>query len=173
MTRAVFLIGTLGLLVGCASDPKSVHLADVDLSDMTTVQEIRSQLNAQEGAAFANYLVKHRRTSSSFCGRILIGPKGKPPATIGEAIEFTLAKDAEDRRAAEMAIKLRPFWELEQQWKQLGDRRDMLVDMQSMLRAQHGAAAVRLSQWNSIEASLADVNRRLSELKPRMSQAGG
>lgn len=172
MTRAVFLIATLSLLLGCAPDPRSVQLADVDLSDMSTVQGIRSQLTAFEGAAFANYLVKHRSASAHFCGHKLVGPEGNPPVTVGEAINFTLAKDAEDRRALEIATRLKPFWELEQQRRDLTDRRDMLVDVQSRLRAEHGAAAERFKQWRSIDASLAEVNRRLVELKPKISAAG-
>jgi hypothetical protein len=171
MTRPVVLIAMLLVLVSCASDPKSIPLGDVDLSDMSTVQEIRSRLDAKEGVAFANYVVKHISTSSSFCGNLLLGPKGKPPSTIGEAIEFTLAKDAEDRRASQMAIKLKPYWELEQKKNQLANQRDLLVDMQGILRAEHGAGAVRLSRWRSIETSLAEVNRRLAELKTK-SNAG-
>jgi hypothetical protein len=39
--------------------------------------------------------------------------------------------------------------------------------MQGILRAEHGAGAVRLSRWRSIETSLAEVNRRLAELKTK------
>lgn len=167
MTRAVVLIAMLFGLAGCASDPKSVRLADVDLTDMSTVRDIRAGLGPKEGIAFANYVVKHVSTSSNFCGHVLLGPQGKPPSTIGEAIEFTLAKDAEDRRASQMVTKLRPFWELEQQRSQLANQRDLLLDLQGRLRAENGARVVRLSRWRSIEASLADVNRRLAQLKTK------
>lgn len=101
---AVFLFARLCLLVGCAAQSRKRPTAHVDLVDMSTVQEIRSQLNAEEGAAFANYVVTHHIKSSSFSGQLLVRPKGKPPVTIGEAIELTLAKDTAERRAAEMGM---------------------------------------------------------------------
>lgn len=49
--------------MGCGSDPRGVKLSDVDLSDMGTVQEVRAQLSAEDGAAFASYVVKHHIAS--------------------------------------------------------------------------------------------------------------
>lgn len=167
MTRVVAVIAGLILLMGCAPDPRSVELSDVDLSDMRTVQAVRAQLSAEDGAAFATYLVKHHIASANFCGRSLAGPDGKPPETIGEAIDFALAREIEDRRALAMASKpLHPRELAQQHWDTLVSERDFLIDAQSLLHAQHGTAAERLSEWSSIESRRADVDRRLLELKP-------
>lgn len=169
MNRAVALIAGIILFTGCASDPRGVKLSDVDLSDMRTVQEVRAQLNAEDGVAFANYVVKHHIASANFCGRTLARSDGKPPETIGEAIDLALAREAEDRRAFEIASKPKHPRELAQQhWDDLISERDFLIDAKSMMRGKHGTAAERQSEWSSIETQLADVDRRLVEIKPRV-----
>jgi hypothetical protein len=37
-----------------------------------------------------------------------------------------------------------------------------------MRRAEHGTAAERLAEWSSIETRMADVDRRLMEMKPKV-----
>lgn len=169
MTRSAALIAGLIVLMGCASDARSVKLSDVDLSDMRTVQQVRAQLGAEEGVAFANYVVKHHIASANFCGRLLIGSDGKPPETIGEAIDLALAREAEVRRALEMANEPKhPREVAHQRWDKLISEREYLVHAQVVMRGKHGAAAERQSEWSSIETRMADVDRRLVEMKPRV-----
>ena len=166
MVRAFAPLVCLSLLLGCASDAKSIKLDDVDLSDMGIVQGIRAQLSVEDGATFANYVVKHSVSSQNFCGRPLIGASGKPPETVGQAIDLTLVRDAEERKALIDARKPKTSWELKQaKWDDLIFERDMLIDAQTMLRTKHGPAAEGLLEWKSIEVRKADIDRRLSRMK--------
>lgn len=169
MFRAIALIASIISLMGCASDPRGVKLSDVDLSDMHAVQQVRARLNDEDGVAFANYVVKHQIASAAFCGRSLVGPEGRPPETIGEAIDLALAREAEARRALEIASKPKHPRELAQQhWDDLIAERDFLIDAQSMMRVEHGAVAEHQSEWSSIETRMAEIDRRLLEVKPRV-----
>jgi hypothetical protein len=154
MSRAIPLIASMSLLLGCAPGVKDAKLEDVDLSDMKALQAIRAQLNAEDGAA-------------SFCGRPLAGPDGKPPRTVGEAIDLALDRDAADRRA--LALEGQSEYSrprAQEQWDDLISERDMLINAQSVLRADHGAFAERRSEWKALEARIAHVNDHLSELEP-------
>ncbi|MXO59989.1 hypothetical protein GRI89_10600 [Altererythrobacter salegens] len=166
MVRALIPLACM-MLLSCAPDARSIKLTDVDLSDMDTVQGIRSQLSANDGAIFANYVVKHSLTSASFCGHPLVDPNGYPPKTVGEAIELTIVRDAEDRAERIAARRPKNSWELKQErWDDLVSERDMLIDSQSMLLAKHGSEAERLPEWKSIEARKVDLESRLREMKP-------
>ena len=78
-------------------------------------------------------------------------------------------RKAEDERALELANKPKhPFELYQEQWDTLVSERDHLIDAQSVLYSKHGAAASRLSEWSSIESRVADVNRRLTEMKPKV-----
>jgi hypothetical protein len=167
MSRAIPLIASMSLLLGCAPGVKDAKLEDVDLSDMKALQAIRAQLNAEDGAAFASYVVRHSVASASFCGRPLAGPDGKPPRTVGEAIDLALDRDAADRRA--LALEGQSEYSrprAQEQWDDLISERDMLINAQSVLRADHGAFAERRSEWKALEARIAHINDHLSELEP-------
>ena len=169
MIRAVAWLSIICLLGGCGSDPRGTKLANVDLGDPETIQRIRIHLSANDRGAFNDYVFRHYAASRTFCGRALIRPDGKSPETIGEAIDLTLARDAEERQARNEASRPSHPRELaKKQWDDLTSERDMLIDAQSSLREKHGSSAERLSEWASTNARLTDLNRRLIALKPQV-----
>ena len=158
------------MLSGCAPDVRSTELSRIDLTDMKTLQEIRSRLSPEEGAALASYAIRHSASSHSFCGEALLGSNGKPPETVGEAIELALVRDAAERRqAVEAARPKTPLDNARDRWETLISERDMVIDAQSMLRAKHGLRAESLHEWKALGARLADVDERLVKLKPQLS----
>jgi hypothetical protein len=169
MIRAVTLLAILCALSSCASDTRGVKLANIDLGDAEAVQEIRARLSPQDRGAFNDYVLMHRISSESFCGKALVRPDGKAPETVGEAIDLAAVRDAEDRLAMKAASRPKHPRELAQQkWDELVSERDMLIDAQSVLRIEHGQAAERLSEWSAIKAKLADVDKRLIAMKPKV-----
>lgn len=157
------------LLACCSSDVSGIMLADVDLRDMETVQEISARLPPAQRAIFANYVVVHNAASVGFCGRALVRSDGTPPETIGEAIELSRIRDAELRRAIqERPARMEPRELALKKWDDLIVEKDMLIDAQSILLAQHGAEAMRLADWKSLEERMVKIDRRLLEMKPEV-----
>ncbi|WP_176266225.1 hypothetical protein [Qipengyuania atrilutea] len=70
-----------------------------DLSDMAVVNRLAIDLTAEEAGALKTYAIHHLATSAAFCGDVLVDKSGRTPETIGEAIDFTLEREA--RLAAE------------------------------------------------------------------------
>ena len=52
MSRAVLLF--VAALLGCSPEVRGIELAELDLTDMETVRDIRSRLDDTERAAFAS-----------------------------------------------------------------------------------------------------------------------
>lgn len=161
------------LLSACASDVRSTRLADVDLTDMAAVQELGQRLEPGERAAFTTFVVKHVATSAAFCGRKLVGPDGREPGTIGEAIELTLAREADERRAIlEYEASRGPLQPVFDRWNELIAERDLIIDRQALLTAQHGPAASRLPEWDVLQARLAENGSKLTEIRPIIARKG-
>lgn len=167
MSRSIIFMCML--LAGCASDVRDTRLADIDLRNMETVQEISARLPPAQRAAFANYVLVHNAASAGFCGRALARSDGTPPETIGEAIELSRIRDAEMRRATNgPPERTDPGEEASKNWDDLIVERDMLIDAQSILRAEHGVEATRLAEWKSLQDRMVTIDRRLLEMKPKM-----
>lgn len=157
----------VALLVGCAPDAREIAINDVNLRDMDAVANIRAQLKPQEQVAFANFLIRHHADSAHFCGKPLTGPGGKPPATIGEAVDYAMLRDEADRLAAIEAKKPKHQRQLaKEEWDRLIASRDILVDSQSRLRMEFGDNAERRSEWKSVATRLAAIDKQLVEMKP-------
>lgn len=147
------------LLSSCAGDVRATRLADVDLSNMSVVRNLARRLPTNERAALATYVVRHRVTSSGFCGRKLVGHGGREPHTVGEAIDLTTSRQAEDaRREAQ-----KPAWA--HRWEALTRERDRLMDRQSLLLAEHGSAAHERQDWAGLQAMLAENGRAMTDLR--------
>jgi hypothetical protein len=165
VSRAVLLF--VASLLGCSPEVRGIELAELDLTNMETVRDIRGRLGDADGAAFASYVAKHHLRAAAFCGRPLIGADGQLPKTVGEAIDLTMARDAEDRRAlAEASRPRHPREVAKQSWDDLISERDGLIDAQSRLLELHGPASERSAEWKALETRKLGVDRRLAEMKP-------
>lgn len=165
MTRAIFLL--IGLVAGCAPQGRDIPLADVDLRNMQTVTTIRAQLVPQERIAFANYVVRHHARSDNFCGDPLMSANGKPPATIGEAVDLSIVRDAAERQALIEANKPKhPNQLAKEEWDRLTSARDVLMDAQSRLSMEFGDKAERRPEWKSLSAEMTEINKKLVVMKP-------
>ncbi len=171
MARAALLF--VILLGGCAPAARDIALADLDLRDMQTVQAIRTQLGEQDARAFASFVVRHHVKSAGFCGQPLQDSRGKPPETVGEAIDLAVRRDALELQAKMAALAPKHPRELAQEaWDDLVRERDLGVDAQSRLRMEYGDAAVRRPEWARLEASLAEIDRKLAAMRPSLFGAG-
>lgn len=173
MIRAVTLLAILCSLAGCASDPKAMNLAEVDLDDPNAVQDIRVRLDVPDRQAFNDFVFRHYTASAHFCGRALIRRDGKPPETVGEAITLTLIRQAKERRDASKATRPKtPRERARERWDDLISERDMLIDAQALLREKHGPVAHNLSEWRATEARLGAIDKGLIAIKPQVFGAG-
>ena len=165
MTRAVFSF--VVLLAGCAPQARDITLADVDLRNMQMVGAIRARLEPEEGIAFANYVVRHHARSANFCGQPLVAGNGKEPITIGEAVDLSILRDAEERQALIEAQKLkRPGQLAKENWDRLISARDIMIDSQSRLRMEHGDKAVGHPEWKLLESKMSEIDQKLVAMKP-------
>lgn len=165
MTRMIFLF--IGLLAGCAPQARDIALADVDLRDMQAVAAIRAQLQPQERAAFANFIVRHHISAANFCGHPLINASGRAPETIGEAVDLAMVRDAAEARAlAEASQPKHPRQSAKEEWDNLITARDIMMDSQSRLRIEHGEKVVSRSEWITLTKKMAEIDRKLVAMKP-------
>jgi len=171
MRRASIILALA--LFGCAADVGDIRLADVDLSDAKVVERLSRRMDPDERQAFTTYVVAHFASSASFCGRPLVGPQGQEPVTIREAIELTRFRQAQQPVGGDLLAVSTREDQIIRQWHDLISKRDLLIDRQTLLRAQNGASAERLSEWKSIQVEMADLDRQLLELKPQFLAAGG
>jgi hypothetical protein len=125
-------------LLSCANDPRTIRLADVDLSNLAVVEKLRRSLSIEERAALTDYVVRHRVQSAAFCGTRLVDDGGGDPQTLGDAIDLTIARKLEEERRDAQ----KPGWAL--RWEELTRERDRLMDRQSLLLVKHGPAAHRM-----------------------------
>lgn len=170
MTRAILLF--LVLLGGCAPGARDIALSDLNLSDMQQIQSIRNQLGPQDGRAFANYIVRHHVASVNYCGRPLLGAHGKPPETVGEAIDLAMRRDALELGAALAASAPKhPRQLARDEWDSLIRDRDIKVDARARLHDQFGDKASRRPEWASLEAQLSEIDRKLVAMKPVVFEA--
>lgn len=171
MTRATFII--VALLAGCTPDARDIALADVDLSNMQTVADIRAQLLPQEQVPFANYVVRHHNMSANFCGKPLVAATGKEPATIGEAVDLSIIRDAAERQALIEAKKPKTASQLARsEWRNLVSAKDMLLDSQTRLRMDFGDKAVQRPEWRSLESKITEIDKELVAMRPTVFGSG-
>ena len=64
-----------------------MRLDEVDLADMTVVQQLAQELDPGDRSAFATFAAVHGRAEAGTCGITLGGLDGKAPETVGEAIQ--------------------------------------------------------------------------------------
>ena len=165
MTR--FFLLFVALLGGCAPGARDTALSDLNLRDMQQIQTIRNQLGPQDGRAFANYVMRHHVASANYCGRPLLSAHGQPPETVGEAIDLAMRRDALELKAVLAATAPKhPRQLARDEWDSLIRDRDMKVDARARLHDQFGERASRRPEWASLETQLAEIDRKLTAMKP-------
>ncbi|OWQ97057.1 hypothetical protein CDQ92_08210 [Sphingopyxis bauzanensis] len=134
---------------------------------MQTVRTIREQLAPQDGIAFANYVIRHHAKSASYCGKPLLDADGKAPATVGDAIDLAVRRDAMEQAAllASQAPK-HPLQLAREEWDMLQRDRDIVIDTQTRLRSEFGDGASRRPEWASLVTRSAEIDRKLVAMKP-------
>ncbi|WP_211214996.1 hypothetical protein [Novosphingopyxis baekryungensis] len=99
----------------------------------------------------------------------MTGLDGRQPETVGEAIDLAKARELEERAAAEIQSRPKHPLELAQiEWDELIAERDILIDEQTLLRAEHGPAAERSIEWTSIQTKMTEIEDRLLAIKPKL-----
>lgn len=167
MVRVITLLVGTAMLTACGADVKGIRLAEVDLTNMRTVQDLRTRLDPVEGAALATYVAEHNSGSAGFCGQALTNSDGKSPETLGEAIALTIAREREERIVLAKAKRLPSPRELgRKSWSELTSERDMVIDAQSRLRFERGRMAEQLPEWAALQRKKAQIDEKLVLLKP-------
>lgn len=171
MARAAMLL--VLLLGGCAPQARDILLSGVDLSNMETVQAIRDKLEPRDRDAFANYVVRHHFKSARYCGKPLLDADGEAPATVGEAIDLAVHRDAAQRRTSSRSQTPKAPRELaKDEWDDLIRDRDLLIDAQDRLRLQYGDAATRRPEWNTRQTEIAQIDKKLIAMKSAVFGSG-
>ncbi len=80
------------LLAGCTQDVRDRPLDEIDLADTAAVRQIGRELSSADSLAFTTYAALHAR-SGGLCGNRR--GDGKPPETVGEAIEAMRLRTAQ------------------------------------------------------------------------------
>lgn len=167
MTRTFMLF--VGLLGGCTPAARDIALSDIDLTNMQTVRTIQDRLSSQDGAAFADYAVRHHIKSANYCGQPLLNNDGEAPDTVGEAVDLTARRDAVNRPVLVAAqTPSHPRELAKEQWDKLIGNRDTIIDAQDRLRLQYGDGAKRRLDWISLETKLVEIDRKLVAMKPNV-----
>lgn len=150
-------------LSACAPDPLSRELASLDLADMGVVQNLGRNLAPDERVAFNTYIAIHRPDGPGFCGERLVDKQGKEPATVGEAINLTLARIEADKALRRAAAQPKSPAEMAQEKKEfLLAQREQIEVRRSLLFAQYGPDAERMPEWREIDRELAEYDRQLA-----------
>ena len=171
MVRAVLLF--ILMLGGCSPGARDIALSELNFRDMQQIQTIRQQLGPQDGRAFANYVLRHHVTSANYCGRPLMGADGKAPETVGEAIDLAMQRDALELQALlASAAPKHPSQLAREAWDNLIRDRDIKVDARAQLHDRFGEQASRRPEWASLEAQLAEIDRKLVAMKPQVFGSG-
>jgi hypothetical protein len=172
MIRSTLFAYACFAIVGCSGDARSLPLNSIDLSDMRSISTLRNELSASDGAALAEFAVNHFASSTRFCGKPLVNEQGLAPRTVGEAIDLTMNRAAEERLAKLEAKRPRTPQELVgREWNRLTGERDLILVNQSRLTFKHGGSARRLKEWSDLESRLLETNERLSKLKRKIETA--
>lgn len=162
----VVLIGLS--LAGCVSDVRDTMLSEVDLTNSRTLSQVAQELTPTERALLGTYVVRHLASSASFCGQPLTGADGKEPATIGQAIALTQARDAAEKKAlAQLRAPRTGGSSAKERWAYLISDRDRIISRQSVLRLQFGASALQRADWKESEKEIAALDRELKALKSK------
>ncbi len=73
-------------LTTCRQDVRDLRLVELDLSEVTVVEEIGRELGDEDRRAFTTYVAVHG-PSGRLCGDML-SRGSKQPQTIGDAVNF-------------------------------------------------------------------------------------
>jgi hypothetical protein len=151
-------------LSACGQDARSVRLGDVDLTKSATVRDVRERLSPADRPAFAIYVTRHLVYGAGFCGQRLTDTEGREPATVGEAIDQTRAREVVIAAAARQERRtLTPAEQTRSTRQALIERNDQLISRQALLSATKGPAAERSAEWQTITDELSANRASLSK----------
>lgn len=153
-------------LAGCAGDVTEAPLSAYDLSDRNVVNAVMRELTPQQRGPFLTYTIHHLATSKAFCGDVLVDRNGREPATIGEAIRMTVAREAERNRQPEIVdpATLSPVVRYRMRLNELLDEREMLIDRREML-LMIGDGASRPERIAELETQIAASTEAIAALR--------
>ena len=129
-------------LTGCGRDVRTASLTAYDLANRDVVNGILGELSPQERGPFLTYTIHHLATSKAFCGDVLVNKNGREPATIGEAIRLTIAREEELSRTPEVIdpATLNPVVRYRLKLGELESERGLLIDdREALLMTQEDA----------------------------------
>ena len=136
-----------------------VRLGDVDLTKSAMVRDVRNRLAPEDRPAFAIYVTRHLVYGAGFCGQRLTDTEGREPATVGEAIDQTRARELVIAAAARQERRvLSPAEQARTTRQSLIERNDQLMSRQALLSATQGPAAEGSAEWKAIADEL-NANR--------------
>ena len=162
--RAFLVLAAACLLSACGTPPRDVPLAGLDLGEPTVLAELKQGLAPDQRAALIDYAIFHWPGSKSYCGRPAFARQDEP-ATIGEAIDRTMAFEAALTRKRLVEVQpASPVALRAQQAQQLVDRFEELTLRRSMILAQRGGQVERAGELKAIDRQLETVRRERAKL---------
>lgn len=125
--QASAVVAAMLFVASCAAAPRDVELAGLKLNDRQVLQTLGEGVSERERGALATYALLHWPGSKAFCGHPVFA-KERQPATVGEAIDLTIAfeRNLEAKRAAEQNSS-EPFEERVEEERRLVDEFDQLT----------------------------------------------
>ena len=158
-------LALIALLAACGSaqNVRQIPIANLDLSNMKVVTDIQSQLPTAQRPALATYALLHWPGSKAFCGHRLSDKSGHEPSTVGEAIDLTLLREAQNAARPDTLLP-EPERNLVHALERLESQRDSLV-VQRDVALQMGKPDTYAGQIRVLDGKLAVVRTGLSKFK--------
>ena len=154
--RRILVLAVSLALAGCASAPRDIALAGLDLSNPAVIAQVSEGLPQKQRAALATFALLHWPESKAYCGRPVFKGAGQPN-TVGEAIDKTIEfENALVRKRIEEKLPPSPFEQQLQYKRQLIDEFDLLTLERDMVASTDMPAAEK-------ERRVQELNRKLAE----------
>ncbi len=155
-------------LSACGDDLREHRLAQYDFADMSVVSSVSAQLDKQERGIFRTYAIQHLASSAKFCGEKLVSVDGREPVTIGDAIDFTVAREKRDAelRAAQDINNYSPAAQRYIRIEELTEARDEVIHLREIYRMVEGDPPdiEQHKQWQEFERQISEIEAKLAEL---------
>ncbi|WP_228243763.1 hypothetical protein [Porphyrobacter sp. GA68] len=176
MQRVVLVVASCSLLLGaCGRDIAAEPLAAFDLTQPAVVESVLAELPPESRGAFATFTIHHLASSTAFCGDVLVNEAGREPATIGEAIRLTIAREADlrrDEQAVDLAA-LSPAERREYRLAQLLEAHEHLVDRRENAIMLNGDAVRQEEAFRHLEQEIARSRADIAAMRAATPAATG
>lgn len=169
-----FLILTSSfMLTGCATAPRDVVLAGLDLNNPAVIARVSEGLTQQQRAALATFALLHWPESKAYCGRPVF--KGaSQPSTVGEAIDKTIEFETALARKRLEETQVGSVFERQAQLKrELVDQFDLLTIEREMLASAALSSVERDRRERELARQLADNRQARDRLSAVPAVAAG